>query len=302
MRWRKLGRIFCPGRHADWMVSHASNPTVEPGEGVGVRVYFSCRDAQNRSSVAFFDFNLEDPAGTLRVCSAPVLGPGERGLYDDSGASVGSVVEQAGNLYLYYVGWNLGVTVPWRNSIGLAVRRPGRDDFERFLNVPIVDRSTGDPFSLSYPWVLKDGGLWRMWYGSNLTWGATPTDMLHVIKYAESVDGIVWRRPDHVAIPLQHPGEYAVSRPCVLRGAVGYRMWYAYRAPAYRIGYAESLDGVIWERKDEQVGIDVSPTGWDSEMMAYPCVFERMGRLFMLYNGNGYGKTGVGLAVLDQDL
>ena len=32
-----------------------------------------------------------------------------------------------GKLYLYYLGWNLGVTVPWRNSIGLAMIQRGEN-------------------------------------------------------------------------------------------------------------------------------------------------------------------------------
>jgi hypothetical protein len=48
-------------------------------------------------------------------------------------------------------------------------------------------------------------------------------------------------------------------------------------------------------------GIDVSNTGWDSEMICYPCVFEHKGTKYMLYNGNGYGRTGFGLAVMEKD-
>jgi hypothetical protein len=79
-------------------------------------------------------------------------------------------------------------------------------------------------------------------------------------------------------------------------------MWYSIRfGKTYRIGYAESTDGVDWQRKDNQVGIDVSDAGWDSEMIEYPCVFDHAGERYMLYNGNGFGKTGFGLAILEQD-
>jgi len=76
-------------------------------------------------------------------------------------------------------------------------------------------------------------------------------------------------------------------------------MWYSYRGSKYRIGYAESKDGISWIRKDSEVGIDVSSSGWDSDMIEYPHVFDHGGQLYMLYNGNGYGKTGIGLAVLE---
>ena len=76
-------------------------------------------------------------------------------------------------------------------------------------------------------------------------------------------------------------------------------MWYCSRGAAYRIGYAESADGVKWERLDAQAGITVSESGWDSEMTAYPWVFSHKSTNYMLYNGNGYGRTGIGLAESD---
>ena len=120
------------------------------------------------------------------------------------------------------------------------------------------------------------------------------------IRYAESDDGLHWRRSGRVCIDYQSEEEYAISRPSVLRDGDLYRMWYSYRGSSYRIGYAESDDGVAWVRKDEEAGIDVSPDGWDSEMIEYPCVFDHAGSRYMLYNGNGYGATGIGLAELSS--
>jgi hypothetical protein len=34
-------------------------------------------------------------------------------------------------------------------------------------------------------------------------------------------------------------------------------------------------------------------------MIAYPYVYEYGGRKYMVYNGNGFGKSGFGFAVLD---
>jgi hypothetical protein len=120
------------------------------------------------------------------------------------------------------------------------------------------------------------------------------------IEYAESRDGINWQREGLVAIDFANDQVFAISRPSVIHDNDRWRMWYSFRGHAYRIGYAESEDGRQWNRLDTQVGIDVSVTGWDSEMIEYPFVFDHKGQRYMLYNGNGYGKTGFGLAVLEK--
>jgi hypothetical protein len=67
------------------------------------------------------------------------------------------------------------------------------------------------------------------------------------------------------------------------------------------IGYADSKDGLEWGRKDDLAVVDISNAGWDSEMVEYPFVFDHKGNRYMLYNGNEYGKTGFGLAILEKD-
>jgi hypothetical protein len=120
--------------------------------------------------------------------------------------------------------------------------------------------------------------------------------MRHVIKCAESDDGLNWRRSGRVALGLAGGAETALARPCVLRDETGYHLWFSHRGDRYRIGYAQSADGLQWRRDDRRAGLDVSADGWDSEMVEYSCVFAAGGAQFMLYNGNGYGRTGFGLA------
>ncbi len=303
MKWTKLGRIFCPDGNYDWMRTHAAGPVAEHIEGDRFRIYFGCRDGSNRTSIGSLDIDITQADRILRLSGEPVIAPGSPGLFDDSGTSMGCLVQNGSSRYLYYLGWNLGVTVPWRNSIGLAVSPGSQAAFRKFSRAPVIDRSEIDPFSVSYPWVLYDGGRWRMWYGSNLNWGPDQADMAHVIKYAESQDGIEWNRRGSVAIDLKFPGEYGIAKPCVVRDGPLYRMWYSYRGNApYRIGYAESADGSQWTRMDHNAGIDVSTSGWDSESIQYAHVFRHRGRWYMLYNGNGYGKTGFGLAISDDGL
>jgi hypothetical protein len=300
MNWRKLGQIFAPDKNFPWMISHAANTVAEHVQGDIFRVYFSCRDAQNKSHIAWADIDINSPFKVVALAQKPLLAPGVTGAFDDSGVSLSCMLTVGGKKFLYYLGWNLGVTVPWRNSIGLAVYNESKKEFERYSTAPLLDRNDVDPFSISYPFVMPDNGLYRMWYGSNLRWGKEQEDMAHIIKYAESGDGIMWKREGKIALNLENENEYAISRPYVIKEKNIYRMWYSFRGKSYRIGYAESADGIDWKRMDEKAGIDVSQNGWDSEMICYPFLFDHKGKRYMLYNGNGYGRTGFGLAVMEN--
>lgn len=212
------------------------------------------------------------------------------------------LVDHGGRQYLYYTGWTLGVTVPFYFYVGLAVSDDDGASFRRVSPAPVLERCGVDPYLTASPCILLDNGAWRMWYVSGARWELADGEPKHYyhIRYAESADGIHWVRTGRVCIDFQSPEEFAIARPCVVKDGDRYQMWYCYRGDAYRIGYAESRDGLTWERMDEQAGIEVSPEGWDSEMLAYPHVFDHAGHQYMLYNGNGYGRSGIGIAVLES--
>jgi hypothetical protein len=301
MKWLKKARLFeLPRRTYGWMVSHAAVPYADRLRGSRYRVYFSARDRDKRSRTGFFDFDLQHPEKILSISQSPILVPGRLGAFDDSGAMLSWITDHKNKKYFYYIGWNLGVTVPFRNAIGLAVLEGGGQTPRKVSEGPILDRDIHDPYFVSGPCVLVDGGIWRMWYLSCREWkleAGKPKHWYH-IRYAESADGIRWRKTGIVCIDFLTRSEYAISRPCVIKENNGYKMWYSHRGKNYRIGYAESSDGLYWTRKDNEAGITVSRSGWDSKMIEYPFVFDHQGRRYLLYNGNDYGKTGVGLAVL----
>ena len=64
------------------------------------------------------------------------------------------------------------------------------------------------------------------------------------------------------------------------------------------MGYAESIDGLRWKRKDNQVNFPLGKKGeFDDQMVEYPFVIKFNKKKYMFYNGNTYGKDGVGLAI-----
>lgn len=300
MKWEKRGLVFTPpGR--EWMVSHATLPVVDRVED-GLRVYFSARDAFGRSQVGYFDADFQAREPVIAISAEPVIRLGATGAFDDSGVTSTWIVNCRGRRYQYYNGWSLGVTVPFYLHVGLAISDDGGRTFHKTSTAPILDRCEADPFLVASPCILIENDVWRMWYVSGIGWlnqRPKPEPIYH-IKYAESRDGIHWVRSGLVCIDFASPDEHAISRPCVVKDDDCYRMWFAVRGAAYRLGYAESRDGLRWERHDDRAGLTVSPSGWDSEMIAYPFVFDAGGERYMLYNGNGFGKTGMGLAKLNR--
>ena len=253
MIWQKKGLIFKADGRYDWMVHHASIPVADKVNEQVLRIYFGPRDAQGRTHTAFIDVEADDPSKILYVHDRPVLSPGRLGCFDDSGAMPSCVVNHSGKKYLFYIGWNQGVTVPYRNSIGVAVSEDGGTTFDRVFEGPVIDRTRDEPFFTATPYILVEDGLWRCWYASStgfVVFDGKP-EPLYQIKYADSDDGFTWRRPNLICVDYRQAGE-ANARPSVLKEGGKYRMWYCFRGSAgyrtdrsqsYRMGYAESADG-----------------------------------------------------------
>jgi hypothetical protein len=298
MTWQPRGPIFPSGTAPSWTGGYAALPFAVAGQGRSARVYFTGRDEQNRSQIGACTLDLDTFAVT-DVTPQPLLARGPLGAFDDSGCSVSCVVEMEGVTYLYYTGWALGRTVPFYLATGLAVSEDHGRTFRRHSPAPILDRTAADPFLNASPSVLREGGLWRMWYVSATEWENRPEGPRHryLIKYAESDDGIQWRRDGHVALPFVDAGEYAMGRPHIVREGSTYTLWTCVRGEQYRIVRAESPDGLHWTRS---AGFVPPARGsWDSMMQAYPMHLQDGERSVLFYNGNGYGATGFGVAVAE---
>jgi len=303
MRWIKKGLIFKPKGDLEWMVSHAAIPYAQQIGDNEYRIYCTGRDSQGRSQIGFFEINIENPVEIIKISEKPVITLGPTGSFDDRGLTNSWVIQHQEKYYLYYSGWSLGVTVPFYFYVGLAISDDGGLTFNKVSLSPILERNVVDPYLTASPCIVIEDNIWKMWYVSGVGWKLENNQPKHYyhIKYAESHNGIDWQRAGKVCIDFKSDDEYAIARPSVIVKDGFYQMWYCYRGENYKIGYAESTDGLVWIRKDDEAGIGESDEGWDSEMLAYPYVFKHSGQLYMLYNGNGYGRSGIGLAVLSNE-
>jgi sucrose-6-phosphate hydrolase SacC (GH32 family) len=273
-------------------------PAVDPIADGSWHVYASLRDSHGRSRIGRTLLVLTPFPRLLPLETTPVLDVGALGTFDDSGVTSSCIVRVEGRIRLFYTGWSRGLTVPFYLAIGMAESEDGRT-FTRHSQAPILDRGPVDPFLTASPFVMQAAHRWRMWYVSGTGWvahGAGPRHFYHV-KYAESADGVQWQRDGTVCLDYSRPDEHAFGRPWVLQDADKYRMWFSSRGERYAIGFAESHDGLQWTRDDDRAGLQPARNGWDCEMVEYPCVFDWANQRYMLYNGNNYGRTGIGLAV-----
>jgi hypothetical protein len=296
MSWEKLGHVFQINEQDEFLKTHASNPLPVHLDGDIYRVFYSGRDAYNKSSVGYVDIDIvlrkvvKDKNGHIFKYGLP-------DSFYSHGVSIGNLYESNNEKFILFMGWNIRNDEHWRGDIG-RLRVLNNQHLEITPSIPFMTTDSADPISLSYPFVFFHEGVYKMWYGSTLSWTSENGEMIHVINYATSLDGENWIKHG-LAIPYELGVAQAFSRPTVIINEEGYHMWYSYRSGSgekYRIGYSHSDDGEIWFRKHNEVGLDVSIKGWDSEMICYPFVFEHKGERYMLYNGNQYGKEGFGLA------
>jgi hypothetical protein len=301
MRWEKLGRVYVARGERAWAQTRAYLP-VSIGLGDDrIRVFVAFLDHDSVGRIGWVDVDAADPTRVLAVSEEPALDVGRPGEFDDSGVNPLSAFRYDGRLWLYYVGWQRSVRVPYLLFTGLAWSDDDGTSFERHGRVPVLDRTGAEPTLRSGTFVApgRDGGF-RAWYVSGDEWVESRGKMrpVYSMRYAESPDGVSWPEAGTPCLEPERPDEYGFGRPYVLDDGQRLRMWFSIRSHSrgYRLGYAESSDGIEWERRDREVGIGVSESGWDSEMIHCGWLQEAGERTYLFYNGNDYGATGFGVA------
>lgn len=311
MEWKKKGLIYCAEGKFVWDNSHAQVPTpLLLKDKSALRIYYSSRNTENVSHISFVDVNPNNPSEILYIHPKPILLPGQAGAFDDCGVMPSWAVYHNDEIRLYYIGWNIRNSVPYYNSVGVATSKDGCN-FTRFSIGPLWDRDYREPFFSASTCVLFDKGIWKNWYLSCTEYRLIlgKYEPRYHIKYAESKNGIDWDRRGIVAIDYKSEQEAGIVKASVMIDKDCYKMWFSYRNfenyrtdknNSYKIGYAESEDGICWDRKDHSAGIELSRDGWDSEMQAYPQVIDCNSNRYLFYNGNGFGKSGFGYAVFSD--
>ena len=313
MKWVKCGLIYKPDGKISWSQSHAQVPVADyiAYENI-VRVYISTRDAKGRSLPGYVELDADDLSRVVGISKKPLISLGKIGEFDDCGVMPSWVINVGKEKWMYYIGWNVRNTIPYHNSVGLAISKDGGKTFNKYSNGPLWDRNYIEPHYSGTSCVLFDKGIFKNWYLSCTEWREIKgrVEPRYHIKYAESEDGVNWNRLGTVAIDYHSDEEAGIVKASVIIENGIYKMWFScrkfidYRTDvngSYRIGYAESFDGINWVREDESslmLSVSDNVDDWDGLMVEYPHVFDIKNNRYMLYNGNGFGESGFGYAVL----
>jgi predicted GH43/DUF377 family glycosyl hydrolase len=302
MRWRRHGLIWQPGGAHAWARSHATCPTPLRRRDGTWRVYLQTRDAAGVGRIGWVDLDSNDPRRVIGAAQQPALDIGAPGSFDDNGVFATSVLRTPdGRVLLYYVGFELCHHIRYRLLTGLAISDDDGDTFARSQTTPVLERSDAEQHFRCGTFVRRDGDRYRMWYVAGSQWDSIDGKPMPVydLRYAESRDGIHWPAQGQPVMPLDAAREHGFGRPWVTGCSGDYEMVYSVRrrSPAqHRLGHARSADGLHWQRNDESFGLIGVPGEWDCDAQCFAAPIDSGGRHWLLYNGNDFGATGLGLA------
>ena len=305
MEWRKLGLVWNAEGSDVWAKTHAMVPTPTRLNDDVIRIFFTSLDEKGRGRPGYVDVDAKNPTAVLGSAGGPLLDIGKPGTFDDNGVTITSIVQTAPHLLLmYYAGFEICTHIRYRIFSGLAISKDGGNSFERYHQTPILDRTNTELFFRSGAFVMHDEGIFKLWYVSGNEWTNINGKQMPVyeLRYQESSDGIHWDDVGKLALAITGDDEHGFGRPWVVkRGPKEYQLFYSIRRrslAAYRLGYAESTDGINWVRKDDEMGLDVTSGEFDSDAIMYAAIISVDKKTYCFYNGNNFGEQGFGVAEL----
>lgn len=317
LKWKIHGKIFDPSEHKLPLDCHsyAQSPQTLVFDDF-VRIYFSSRYTDSTgnfiSRIVYIDMD-HDFSKILRMSDQPVLSPPELGAYDEHGVFPLHIFREEEKIFGYICGISRRQSVSVESSIGLSESTDKGKTFTRKGIGPVLTSSLNEPFLVCDPFVLKEDHTYHMWYIYGLRWMRQSENQqperVYKIAHATSADQINWQKEGRSIISDRIDENECQALPTVIKHNNLYHMVFCYRHAfgfkedknkGYKLGYATSSDLTNWTRHDEQLNLRFTPGNWDGDMQCYPHLFKLKEKIYLLYNGNEFGKNGFGLAELIQ--
>ena len=303
MKQQDYGRIFIPQEYG---IEYAKSPQAIIFDDF-VRIYFSyCVPDHGKliSKVGFLDYDKS--FHKIRRVVTEVIKDAVLGAFDEHGIFPFSPFRDGHTVKAITCGWSRRQSVSVEGGLGLAVSYNDGETFERVGDGPVLTAWLHEPFLIADGFVVKmSESNYKMFYIYGTGWhryqGFRQPERTYRIAAAESDNLLEWKRNGRQLIPEKF-SEEAQALPTVVKWRGLWHMFFCYRHTvdfrdnsrnAYRIGYAYSKDLENWMRDDDKISIPLEE--WCGEMQCYPNAFVMEGDLYLLYNGNHFGKNGFGL-------
>lgn len=297
---KNISIIFNNNKKFDWSKTHAWVPTPVSLNNGNLKVLYGSRNKQNLTQTGYFVYNLEKKK-IIFNSKRPILKLGKIGEFDDSLSLVTSHLRIKKQLYLYFVGWIVPRNTRFFPSIGIAKSNLSLSKVHK-QKKPIMDRNVKENLGFASPFILSKKTKFKMWYVAIRKWIRHKSDLIPIynLSYGVSKDGVVWKCKKKEILKTQK--NETISRPWIIFYKKKYHMWYSYRilGKNFKIGYATSSNGINWNRRDNELKIPIKKD-FNDQMSEYPAFFNHKNKFFLLFNGNNYGKTGVGLVEMKYE-
>ena len=310
MKWNKKGLIFSKDTFKlDWFKKNAMVPLPYLIDKNTIRVYATMCDEKNIGRIGYVDVEADNPSVIKGYSEKPLIDIGFDGTFDDNGVVTASLLKDGDKLYMYYSGYQTCVKVPYLIFTGVSVSYDNGYSFKKITTeVPLLDRVKGEMANRCVPFVIKEGNIYKMWYTASVSegWVESPTKLepLYNLKYMESSDPLKWEpKAGRTVIDFKNSDEHGICKSVIWKEDNLYKIIYSLRhlSKGYRLGYAESADGVNWTRMDDKIGITVSEKpAFDDDMVCFGERIEVNGKVYLFYSGNHYGMSGIGYAELEE--
>ena len=300
INFKKKGLILTPS-DISWVKTHLWVPTAYKLDNNKIIVFFAGRNEQNESDIGYFVYDI-DLKKVIKISKKPILKRGELGSFDDSAVIPSHIIKIGKKYFMYYVGWTRGYKVPFFSSIGLAISKNIFGPYKKFGKAEIIGRSDEDPFFVASCFVEKHKKSFEMYYTSNLSWKKKKNIAMpyYLIKKCTSTDGLNWKFNKSKIIDFKSKQEIAITRPWIIKYKNQKIMFFSCKKKYYKIHQASENKKKNWVRTSNNSLSDHSSHKFDNKSQEYCSIIKMKESYYMFYNGNDYGKEGVGLAIFDE--
>jgi hypothetical protein len=247
-----------------------------------ILIFYSWKkESKSIIGVLYYDFNFN-----LIHNDPDALHPGEKGDFDDSGVMPSCALRIDGDIFIFYTGWHLRESVPYSQAIGVGKLNKKRK-IERLCRGPIFSINQESPILVNSPFVYQENNCIKMIYSAGTHWHDNKPcyHLRSAISYKnfQFLDNNVFFKTDEK--------NECISRCCL------------YEKEIY---FARKLTNTFYDIYFVENGnmnmINLKKTKWNNQMHCYPYVFDVNGEKILLYNGNDFGKTGIGMTKWKKDI